>query len=129
MSLDFPLDRTATPVPDAERRALLSDPGFGRWFTDHMAVAAWDAERGWHDGGVRPLAPFTLHPGAAVFHYGQEIFEGLKAYRHADGGVWLFRPEDNARRFARSARRLALPELPEADFVRAVEELVRADAA
>ncbi|MHC3429926.1 branched-chain-amino-acid transaminase [Streptomyces sp. DT18] len=129
MSLDFPLDRTAAPVPGAERRAILADPGFGRWFTDHMAVAAWDAEHGWHDGGVRPLAPFTLHPGAAVFHYGQEIFEGLKAYRHADGGVWLFRPGDNARRFARSARRLALPELPEAAFVRAVEELVRADAA
>ncbi|MEU6441593.1 branched-chain-amino-acid transaminase [Streptomyces sp. NPDC047046] len=129
MSLDFPLDRTAAPVPGAERRAILADPGFGRWFTDHMAVAAWDAERGWHDSGVRPLAPFTLHPGAAVFHYGQEIFEGLKAYRHADGGVWLFRPGDNARRFARSARRLALPELPESAFVRAVEELVRADAA
>ncbi|WP_431038764.1 branched-chain-amino-acid transaminase [Streptomyces sp. P6-2-1] len=128
MSLDFPLARTTEPVPAAERRAILADPGFGRWFTDHMAVAAWDTAQGWHDGGIRPLAPFTLHPGAAVLHYGQEIFEGLKAYRHADGSVWLFRPGDNARRFARSARRLALPELPEADFLRAVEELVRADA-
>ncbi|EDY43319.1 branched-chain amino acid aminotransferase [Streptomyces sp. SPB074] len=128
MSLDFPLDRAAHPLPGAERRAILADPGFGRWFTDHMAVAAWDTERGWHDGGIRPLAPFTLHPGAAVLHYGQEIFEGLKAYRHADGSLWLFRPRDNARRFAASARRLALPELPEDAFLRAAEELVRADA-
>ncbi|MFJ9691587.1 branched-chain amino acid aminotransferase [Kitasatospora sp. NPDC101183] len=123
----YPLTRTTGPVPEAERRAILVDPGFGKHFTDHMATAVWTPEEGWHDRRVEPLAPFSLHPSAAVLHYGQEIFEGLKAYRHADGSVWLFRPEFNARRFARSAERLALPQLPEEEFLTSVEELVRAD--
>ncbi|WP_171165416.1 branched-chain amino acid aminotransferase [Streptomyces sp. I05A-00742] len=127
MSTAFPLSRTTSPVPATERAARLAAPGFGRYFTDHMASARWTPDAGWHDRGIRPLQPFTLHPSAAVLHYAQEIFEGLKAYRHADGSVWLFRPEANARRFARSARRLALPELPEEDFLTAVEELIRAD--
>ncbi|MFD8750227.1 branched-chain amino acid aminotransferase [Kitasatospora sp. NPDC059577] len=125
----FPLVRTTTPVPEAERRAVLAEPGFGKHFTDHMATAAWTTGEGWHDRRVGPLAPFSLHPSASVLHYAQEIFEGLKAYRHADGGVRLFRPEFNARRFARSAERLALPVLPEEDFLASVEELVRADEA
>ncbi|MER5783451.1 branched-chain amino acid aminotransferase [Streptomyces mobaraensis] len=129
MSTAFPLTRTTRPVPEAERAARLAAPGFGRYFTDHMATATWTADAGWHDRGIGPLAPFTLHPSTAVLHYAQEIFEGLKAYRHPDGSVWLFRPEVNARRFVRSARRLALPELPEEDFLASVEELVRADAA
>ncbi len=94
-----------------------------------MASALWTPDDGWHARRVGPLEPFTLHPGTAVLHYGQEIFEGLKAYRHADGSVWLFRPEANARRLARSARRLALPELPEDDFIESVEALIRADEA
>ncbi|MBZ4318321.1 branched-chain amino acid aminotransferase [Streptomyces huiliensis] len=127
MSTAFPLSRTDSPVPAAERAARLAAPGFGRYFTDHMATATWTRDGGWHDRGIGPLAPFSLHPSTAVLHYAQEIFEGLKAYRHADGSVWLFRPEANARRFARSARRLALPELPEEDFLASVAELVRAD--
>ncbi|WP_424187318.1 branched-chain amino acid aminotransferase [Actinokineospora sp. G85] len=125
----FPLERTSRPLPDAERSAILADPGFGKHFTDHMATAQWTPDAGWHARKVGPVEPFTLHPSAAVLHYAQEIFEGLKAYRHADGSVWLFRPEVNARRFARSARRLTLPELPEEDFLDSVAALVRADAA
>ncbi|QMU78048.1 branched-chain amino acid aminotransferase [Streptacidiphilus sp. PB12-B1b] len=129
MSRGFPLFRTTSPVPESERAAILAAPGFGRFFTDHMASAVWTPTEEWHDRRVGPLEPFSMHPSAAVLHYAQEIFEGLKAYRHADDSVWLFRPEVNARRFARSARRLALPELSEEDFLTAVEELVRADAA
>lgn len=127
MSAVFPLRRTSRPVPDAEREAMIASPGFGRYFTDHMALAVWTPDGGWRDHRVTELAPFSLHPGAAVFHYAQEIFEGLKAYRHADGSVWLFRPWMNARRFARSARRLALPELDEKVFVESLESLVDAD--
>ncbi|MEY9877111.1 branched-chain amino acid aminotransferase [Streptacidiphilus sp. MAP12-33] len=123
----FPLVRTPHPVPEAERASILAAPGFGRHFTDHMASAVWTPEVGWHDHGVSALRPFSLHPSAAVLHYAQEVFEGLKAYRHDDGSVWLFRPERNARRFARSAERMALPTLPEDDFLAGIEALVRAD--
>jgi branched-chain amino acid aminotransferase len=118
-----------TPTPDAQRAALLADPAFGRVFSDHMAVASWSAEDGWHDDGVRGLEPMTLHPAAAVLHYAQEIFEGLKAYRQPDGSVALFRPDLNAARFAHSARRLSLPELPTEAFLAAVTALVRLDSA
>lgn len=127
MTLGFPFQQTTTPLSEEDRAAILADPGFGRYFSDHMASAEWTPADGWHNGRVGPLQPFSLHPSAAVLHYAQEIFEGLKAYRHADGSVWLFRPELNARRFARSAARLALPELPEAAFLQSVEELVKAD--
>ncbi|MDM7856558.1 branched-chain amino acid aminotransferase [Cellulomonas alba] len=124
----FPLRRSTSPASDEARAAALAEPGFGRYFTDHMARVSWDAERGWHDHRVEPYGPLTLDPATSVLHYGQEVFEGLKAYRHADGSVWAFRPRENARRLRESARRLALPELPESDFVAAVEALVRADA-
>jgi branched-chain amino acid aminotransferase len=129
MSAGFILSRTECPVPDDKRVAMLAAPGFGQYFTDHMASATWTPDVGWHDRRIRPLEPFALHPSAAVLHYAQEVFEGLKAYRHADGSVWLFRPEDNARRFARSAGRLALPELAEEDFLAGIEELIRVDEA
>lgn len=123
----YPLSRASTPLADAKRSEILADPQFGRHFTEHMASAVWTPEEGWHGRKIGPLEPFTLHPGTAVLHYAQGVFEGLKAYRHANGGVFLFRPEANARRFARSARRLALPALPEEDFLTSVCELVRAD--
>lgn len=129
MSADFPLTRTTTPVPDEQRAAVLADPGFGRHFTDHMVTAEWTTEQGWHDRRITALKPFSLHPSAAVLHYAQEIFEGLKAYRHADDSVWLFRPTENAARFARSAKRMALPELDEESFLTSIEELVRVDQA
>ena len=120
---------TPRPVAPDERARLMIDPGFGRVFTDHMARATWTADGGWADRRVEPRAPLAMDPAAAVLHYGQEIFEGLKAYRHADGSVWTFRPEANAARFAASARRLALPELPVADFLGSIEALVGVDAA
>lgn len=127
MTTSFPLRRTASPASGEHRRAVLDKPAFGLHFTDHMALATWTPEAGWHDRGVEALRPFALHPGSAVLHYAQEVFEGLKAYRHPDGSVWLFRPACNARRFRRSARRMGLPELPEADFLASVEAVVRAD--
>ncbi len=115
------------PIRDVERDQILTQPGFGDYFTDNMAVAQWTADQGWHGHKVSATAPLQLHPSAAVLHYGQEIFEGLKAYRHQDGSVWLFRPEMNARRFAKSADRLGMPTLPEEDFLAAVKELVALD--
>ena len=103
------------------------DPGFGRQFTDHMAVARYGPGRGWTDVEVVPFSELSLSPAAMVFHYGQAIFEGLKAFRQPDGAVSLFRPDENARRLNGSARRLAMPELPEETFTAACAELVRAD--
>lgn len=127
----FALSFDTTPSParraDAEREAILADPVFGAHRTDHMVSIAWSTSEGWHDAVVKPYGPIQLDPAAAVLHYGQEIFEGLKAYRWADGSVWGFRPEANAERLRRSARRLALPELPEAGFLTAIEHLVRID--
>ena len=99
------------------------------YFTDHMAVATWTATDGWHDSAIVPYGPFSLDPATAVLHYAQQVFEGLKAYRHADGTIWTFRADKNAERMARSAHRLALPTLPAEDFLSSIEELVVADAA
>lgn len=112
---------------DEERARLLEQPAFGTVFTDHMARVSWTADGGWGDRRVERYGPLSMDPASAVLHYGQEIFEGLKAYAHDDGSVWSFRPEANARRFAASARRLALPELPVEDFLGSVEALVRTD--
>lgn len=125
--LPWPVDRNPSPLGAADRGELMADPGFGRHFTDNMATAVWTADAGWHDSKIAAFGPFVLSPASAVLHYGQSIFEGLKAYRHADGSVHLFRPEENAERFARSAHRLALPKLPVEDFVASLEELVRTE--
>ena len=123
----FPFEANPNPVDAAERAARLVDPGFGRVFTDHMVTIRYSDAKGWHDAKVGPRAPLTLDPATAVLHYAQEIFEGLKAYRLADGSMALFRPEQNARRFQRSARRLAMPELPEDMFLQACKQLVQVD--
>jgi branched-chain amino acid aminotransferase len=115
------------PCSPDEREAALAHLRFGASFTDHMARATWTSELGWHAHRVEGFAPLQLSPAAAVLHYAQEIFEGLKAYRHADGSVWSFRPEVNARRFARSARRLAMPELSVEDFLASLSALVETD--
>ncbi|GIJ45702.1 branched-chain-amino-acid aminotransferase [Virgisporangium aliadipatigenens] len=125
--LDFELHPNANPVPAAERSALLSSPGFGRIFTDHMVTIRWAESKGWYDARVEARAPIPLDPAAAVLHYAQEIFEGLKAYQGSDGSVTMFRPDANARRFRESARRMAMPELPDELFLRSLEELVRVD--
>ena len=120
---------TASPRTEDERAALMVDPGFGRVHTDHMVAIRWTADSGWHDATLSAYAPLALDPSAMVLHYGQAIFEGLKAYRQPDGGVAIFRPEENAHRFNRSAHRLAMPELPPELFLAAVDELVAADLA
>lgn len=123
----FELLYTSTPTPDAEREAALADPGFGRYYTDHMAIARYSDAEGWHGHQLVGTEDFRLHPAAAVLHYGQEIFEGMKAYRREDDSIWLFRPERNAARFARSATRLAMTPLPEDTFLDAVFSLVDLD--
>ncbi len=125
--IDFALHPASDPVPAAERERLLADPGFGQVFTDHMVTIQWSADRGWHDAEVGAYGPFTLDPATQVFHYAQEIFEGLKAYRQASGPIVAFRPQANAARFNRSAVRMAMPELPESAFVRAIDLLVTQD--
>ena len=125
----FPLTANPSPVADDERKAILAGLHFGDSFTDHMAHARWKQGEGWGDYGVIPYGDLSLSPATAVLHYGQEIFEGIKAYRHDDGSVWTFRPRYNAARLNASAWRLALPELAEEDFVASLVDLVRADAA
>jgi branched-chain amino acid aminotransferase len=128
MSLTFPLTPNPAPAAEADVARVLADPGFGDHFTDHMAVATWTADGGWGEAEIKPYGPFLVDPATAVLHYAQEVFEGLKAYRHADGSVHLFRPEANGARFQSSAARLMLPELAVDDFITAVSELVRIDA-
>ncbi len=118
---------TSEPVPADERARRLADPGFGRVFTDHMALIEYDEERGWNSGRITARKPFTLDPATPVLHYAQEIFEGLKAYHRPNGKAALFRPDANARRFISSARRMAMPELPEEMFLDSIRALVGAD--
>jgi branched-chain amino acid aminotransferase len=128
-SLEFVLHPHPAPLAAAKRAELLKNPGFGRVFTDHMVTIRYSEAQGWHDARVEPRAPIPMDPAAAVLHYAQEIFEGLKAYRTATGGATLFRPEENARRFQQSAERLAMPALPERVFLEAVDRLVSIDRA
>jgi branched-chain amino acid aminotransferase len=119
------------PLPDGRRKPPPGDAaslGFGQIFTNRMLKAEWDAQRGWHDARIEPYGPLALDPAAKVFHYGQEVFEGLKAYRWRDGRVVLFRPRMNAERFNRSAARLALPAVPEDLFLEGIADLVRLEA-
>lgn len=116
-----------SPLPADQRTAILASPGFGNHFTDHMFLAEWTPDTGWADARVVPYGPLLLDPATAVLHYAQEIFEGMKAYAHPDGSVWTFRPEANAARMQRSARRLALPELPVDWFLGSIAALLEAD--
>ncbi|MFE9839164.1 branched-chain amino acid aminotransferase [Streptomyces sp. NPDC005551] len=117
----------AERLADAERARVLEAPAFGDVFSDHMISIDWGVERGWYDARITPYAPLVLDPSAQVFHYGQEVFEGLKAYRRPDGSVVTFRPYANAARLNRSCARMAMPPLPEATFVEALELLVTTD--
>lgn len=127
--LDFVATDHPNPVDANQRARLLEDPGFGRVFTDHMATVRYAAGEGWHDARIEPREPLTVSTATAVLHYAQEIFEGLKAYRLADGGTALFRPDANARRFRNSARRMAMAELPEDVFLDSIRTLVRRERA
>ncbi|ROS73528.1 branched-chain amino acid aminotransferase [Cellulomonas sp. PhB143] len=125
----FDVRRSSAPMSEADRGLALAAPKFGTVFTDHMARATWTADTGWYDRRIEAYGPLQLDPATAVLHYAQEIFEGLKAYKHDDGSVWTFRPEANAARFSRSAARLALPQLSVDDFVASLAALVREDRA
>ena len=125
--MDFSSIPHPAPVPGETRQQALADPGFGTLFSDHMVSIDWEEGKGWHNATVGPREPLSLDPATAVFHYAQEIFEGLKAYKQADGGIALFRPEENARRFNASADRLAMPNLPEELFLESIRQLVKAD--
>ena len=121
MAVKFPLTRTAAPKAKPEDESKL---GFGKKFSDHMFVMEYDAGEGWHDGRIVPYAPLSLDPACVVFHYAQEIFEGMKAYRTADNEIQLFRPEANAKRFQDSSDRLCIPQIPVETFVDAVKAIV-----
>ena len=127
--LNYTVTRTDNPTSPERLQEILANPGFGKYFTDHMVTIDWTEDKGWHDAQVRPYAPITLDPATNVFHYGQAIFEGLKAYRHADGSITTFRPEQNAARMQHSAHRLAMPELPEELFIESLRQLVNVDKA
>lgn len=126
-TLDWAVTKNLAARSQQERDAVLANPGFGTTFTDHMVDVCWSQNGGWHRPRVSPYGPISLDPAAAVLHYGQEIFEGLKAYRHQDGSIWSFRPERNSARLQRSARRLALPELPEDYFIQSLRQLIAVD--
>ena len=115
------------PLSDSAREAILANPVFGTKFTDHQIVITWDEGQGWHSPQVIPYGPILMEPSAAVLHYGQEIFEGIKAYRHADGSIWTFRPAANGERLRKSAHRMALPELPVDLFVESLRQLIAVD--
>ena len=125
--LTIELAPASSPRSAQDRARLLENPGFGQVFTDHMVSVSYSQEAGWHDGALSAYAPITMDPATSVLHYGQAIFEGLKAYHQPDGSIALFRPEQNAARFQRSARRLAMPELPTGLFLESVRALVHAD--
>jgi branched-chain amino acid aminotransferase len=127
MSMQIATTLSGTTVDDARLAEILANPGFGTHFTDHMFTVEWTPADGWHDARITPYGPLTLDPATAVLHYAQEIFEGMKAYRHEDGSIWAFRPEENAARMVRSSDRLALPVLEVDDFVEAVDALVTVD--
>lgn len=146
MTIEFDLYPNPAPASDQDRQRVLAEPGFGDYFTDHMVSIDWEADLDaqtdanavgdflniqgtWSNARLTPFGPLSMSPASAVLHYGQEIFEGLKAYRHADGSVWTFRPGANAARLNNSAHRLALPQLPEEAFLESIRLLVDHDQA
>ena len=122
--MEIKITRTTTPKAKPAPGTPL---GFGKIFTDHMFVMNYTEGKGWHDARIVPYANLSLAPSAMVFHYGQEMFEGLKAYKGEDGNVYLFRPDMNAKRANNSNKRLVIPELPVEDFVEAVRAVVDVD--
>jgi branched-chain amino acid aminotransferase len=125
--MDFAQLPHPAPVPGETRAQAIADPGFGSVFTDHMVTIDYHADKGWHSARIGPREPLSIDPACAVLHYAQEIFEGLKAYRHPDGSFALFRPQVNAARLNKSADRLAMPNLPEDLFVEACRQIVLKD--
>ncbi len=124
--MEIKITKTTNPKPIPQDESTL---GFGLKFTDHMFLMDWDEGQGWHDARIVPYGPLEIDPASTVLHYALEIFEGLKAYRTAEGKIQLFRPIENARRMNRSGARFSMPEIPEEDFVEAVKALVDVDSA
>ena len=120
---DMEIKKQLTTCPK-EKPKDESKLGFGHIFTDHMLVMPYDEGQGWHDPVIMPYGDITLSPSAMCLHYGQTVFEGLKAYRRADGGVQLFRPDENFKRLNRSNERLVIPELPEELGLQCLKELI-----
>ena len=120
-----PIQITKTTAPRPKPEGPL---GFGNYFTDHMFCMDYSPEQGWYSPRIIPFQNLSLSPAARVFHYGQEMFEGLKAYRSAEGKIYLFRPEKNGERTNITNRRLCMPELPVEDFIEAIRALVAIDA-
>ncbi|MBR5313135.1 MAG: branched-chain amino acid aminotransferase [Clostridia bacterium] len=121
--LDIKIERTAAPKVKPDYSKL----GFGKYFTDHMFLMNYSTEKGWHDARIVPYGPIALDPSAMVFHYAQELFEGLKAYRRADGGIQLFRPDKNIERMNNTCDRLCVPRLDPADVLQAIKAVVEVD--
>ena len=121
---EFPIQLAAVCKAKPDPKTLL----FGKTFSDHMFLMNYDAGQGWHDGRIVPYGPLSLDPSSMVFHYAQEVFEGLKAYRTPDGGVQLFRPMENVKRLNRSCERLCIPALPEELTLEAIKALVKVEA-
>ncbi len=124
---DFAHIPNPAPQPAEARERVLAEPGFGQFFTDNMVTIDYSPKQGWHNAVVRPYGPIQFDPASTVLHYGQAIFEGLKAYRHADGSINSFRPDANARRFQLSAERIAMAELPEELFLESLRQLLSVD--
>lgn len=129
MTVAAQFTRIPHPAPRSaqQREEVLAAPGFGRFFTDHMVSIDY-ADGEWGNARVEPYGPLSMDPATMVFHYGQAIFEGLKAYRQPDGSIATFRIDANAARFRRSAARMAMAELPEELFVESVRQLLAVDA-
>ncbi len=120
--MEIKITKTTTP-----KTKPTENLGFGKTFTDHMFVAEYTRDKGWHDAKIIPFGNLSMHPAATVFHYGAEIFEGMKAYRRADGKVQLFRPLENVKRMNNSAERLRLPIMPEEDMLNAIKTFVEVE--
>jgi len=122
--LDIKITKTTAPKAKPADETKL---GFGKIPSDHMFLMDYSVEQGWHDARIVPYAPFMLDPACVIFHYAQELFEGLKAYRTADNKIQLFRPECNGQRMIDSSERMCIPPVPVEDFVQAVKALVEVD--
>lgn len=124
---NFSVTKNPAPKTEQQRNEILENPGFGKFFTDHMVLIDWEKEKGFINPRVVPYAKLDMDPANMTLHYGQAIFEGLKAYKHEDGSIKTFRPQENAKRFARSAKRMAMPEMPSDLFIESIKQLISVD--
>ena len=124
---NFSVTKNPAPKTEQQRKEILENPGFGKFFTDHMVLIDWEKEKGFINPRVVPYAKLDMDPANMTLHYGQAIFEGLKAYKHEDGSIKTFRPQENAKRFARSAKRMAMPEMPSDLFIESIKQLISVD--